>query len=191
VAAAVIWGLLASTKLIRKRGMPAQPLAQPGQPAQPLPAPGPNSYPYSADPVPVGVAPSPSYSATAAAPDGTVFAQPAPQAPASAKRNWVAYSLLGAGGVCLLTAVVAGAVGANRAKKLQDAALNHQPFDPSVQSSGKAANAVAVLFGIASFATGGVGGYLLWRGHGTAAPAVSVAPAVGQTVAGGSALLTF
>jgi tetratricopeptide (TPR) repeat protein len=175
----------------RKRGMPAQPLAQPGQPAQPLPAPGPNSYPYSPDPVPAGVAPGSSHSAMAAAPDGVVFAQPAPPAPAPAKRNWVAYSLLGAGGVCLLTAVVASAVGANRAKKLQDAAQNHQAFDPSVQSSGKAANAVAVLFGIAGLATGGVGGYLLWRGRGTSAPAVSVAPAVGQTVAGGSALLTF
>lgn len=175
----------------RKRGMPAQPLAQPGQPAQPLPAPDPNLYPNPSDPVPPRGAPGSSYSATAAAPDGVVFAQPAPSAPAPAKANWVAYSLLGAGGVCLLTAVIAGAVGANRAKKLQDAAQNHQPFDPSVQSSGKAANAVAVLFSIAGLATGGVGGYLLWRGHGTAAPAVSVAPAVGQSVAGGSALLTF
>ena len=63
-------------------------------------------------------------------PAGVVVGQSAPAAPAKPKSNWLAYSLLGVGGACLATAIVAAAVGASKAKKLQDASRNKQPFDP-------------------------------------------------------------
>jgi hypothetical protein len=40
-------------------------------------------------------------------------------------------------------------------------------------------------------ATGGTAGYLLWRRHKAAQPAVTIAPAVAPSYAGGAALLTF
>ena len=120
-----------------------------------------------------------------------VVGQSAPAAPAKAQSNWLAYSLLGVGGACLATAIVAAAVGASKAKKLQDASQNKQPFDPAVQANGKTANAVALVSGVAALAAGGVGGYLLWRGHRAKSASVSIAPAIAPSYAGGSALLTF
>jgi len=125
-------------------------------------------------------------------PAGVVVDGSFPAAPASPPpRNWLAYSLLGVGGACLLTATVAGAVGASKAKKLQDASQNKEPFDPAVEANGKTANVVAVVFGVAGLATGGVGGYLLWRGRKAESASVAIVPAVAPSYAGGSALLTF
>jgi tetratricopeptide (TPR) repeat protein len=124
-------------------------------------------------------------------PAGVIVGESVPAAPAKPQRSWLSYSLLGVGGACLVTATIAGAVGASKAKKLQDASQNHEPFDPAVQQNGKTANGVAVVAGVAGLAIGGVGGYLLWRDHTAARAAVAVAPAFSPTFAGGSALLTF
>jgi hypothetical protein len=120
-----------------------------------------------------------------------MFAQPSPAEPASPKKKWIAYSLIGVGGACLATTFVAAAVGASKAKKLQDASQNHQPFDPAVEANGKTANTVAIVSAIAGIAAGGVGGYLLWHWRGASAPAVTVVPVATPAFAGGSALLTF
>jgi uncharacterized protein HemX len=120
------------------------------------------------------------------------FEQPRQAEPASPKKKWIAYSLLGVSGACLVTTVIAAAAGASKAKTLQDASQNRQPpFDPAVESSGKKANAVAGVAAVVGIASAGVGGYLLWRWRDAAAPSVSVAPVAAPTFAGGSALLTF
>jgi tetratricopeptide (TPR) repeat protein len=181
----------------RRRGTPAQPPPQVVKPTQPLPPPIPNVFPASPGSGSAPVASNPTGTAPAAASlpqqqqSGEVLAQRAPVVPAPAKSNWLAYSLLGVGGACIVTAIVAAGVGASKAKKLQDASKNLQPFDPAVQANGKTANAVAFVSAIAAIATGGIGGYLLWRGHGTAPAAAAVVPVVGPAFAGGSALLTF
>ena len=177
----------------RRRGVPAQPV----QPPSPPPSPIPNAYPALPSPGPAPVAPVAPIPGPAAAPlpeqqaAPLVFAQPAPVEPAPPKSKWLAYSLLGVGGACLVTTVIAAAIGASKAKKLQDASQNRAPFDPAVESNGKTANSLAFVSAIAGIATGGVGGYLLWRGRGSAAASASVVPAVGPAFAGGSALLTF
>jgi tetratricopeptide (TPR) repeat protein len=179
----------------RRRGVPAQPPPQSVQPAQQVPPPVPAAYPAYSGPAPVPG--TPAQLAPAAAPmpeqqpDSVTFAQPAQAEPASSKKTWIAYSLLGVGGACLVTTFIAAAVGASKAKKLQDASQNRQPFDPAVEANGKTANTVAVVSVLAAIATGGAGGYLLWRWRGSAAPSVAVVPVAGLTFAGGSALLTF
>ena len=170
----------------RRRGLPGQPTPAPVQPAQPISPPGPGLAPGAPAPLAPAAAPSPE------PPPGVAFEQPGQAEPASPKKKWIAYSLLGVGGACLVTTVIAAAAGASKAKTLQDASQNRQPpFDPAVESSGKKANAVAGVAAIVGIASAGVGGYLLWRWRGAAAPFVSVAPVAAPTFAGGSALLTF
>jgi len=177
----------------RHRGVPGQPPAQQVQPAQPVsPPPGPaypapGSTPGAMAPLaPSAVEPMPEQR-----PGAVAFAQPAPAEPASPKKKWIAYGLLGVGGVCLVTTVIAAAIGASKAKALRDASQNRQPFDPSVESSGKTANSVAALSALVAIGTGGTGGYLLWRWRGSPASSVAVTPLVAPTFAGASALLTF
>ena len=171
----------------RRRGVGTPPPAElPRSPAPALPAPP----PYAAPPVPVTVA-EPAPETPAPPPAGLVLAPPARPEPARPGQSWLVYPLLGVGGACLVTAVVAAAVGASKAKKLQDASQNQQTFDPAVETNGKTANAVAVVFALAAVAAGGAGGYLLWRGHRVARPSVAVAPALAPSFAGGSASLTF
>jgi len=177
----------------RRRGLPGQPAPTPVQPAQPIPPPVTGFPPGAGGQTPPG-APAPLAPAAAPVlepPPGVVFEQPRPAAPASPKKKWIAYSLLGLGGACLVTTVIAAAVGASKAKTLQDASQNRQPFDPSVESSGKKANTVAAISAVVGIASAGVGGYLLWSWRGTAAPSVSVRPVAAPAFAGGSALLTF
>jgi tetratricopeptide (TPR) repeat protein len=154
------------------------PVVQPPPPVAPPPVSPP---PYSPRPGAEGES----------SPAGTIVAEPPPAEPPPPRRAWLTYSLLGAGGACLLTAAIAGAVGASKAKKLRDASQNREPFDPAVEQNGKTANAVAVLAGIAGLAAGGVGGYFLWRDIRAARATVSLAPALSPTFAGGSAVLTF
>jgi tetratricopeptide (TPR) repeat protein len=170
---------------------PAPPLAPPSTPV-PVPAANPPS-PEPAASAPAPVAPGPILPPTAAQPVGVAYAQPVPAAsPALAgKSNWLSYTLIGVGGTCLVTTVIAAAVGASKAKKLQDASQNNQPFDPAVQANGKTANVIAIVSAVAGVATGSVGGYLLWRGAGATPATASVAPIVAPNFAGGSAQLTF
>jgi len=179
----------------RRRGAPAQPPPQPVQPVQAVPPPATSVSPTYPEPTPVPGPPAPLEPAAAPLPKEqpsvVSFAQPAPTEPTSSNRKWIAYSLLGVGGACLVSTVIAAAVGASKAKKLGDASQNRQPFDPAVEANGKTANTVAAVSALAAIATGGVGGYLLWRWRGSSAPSVAVVPVAAPTFAGGSALLTF
>jgi len=166
----------------RRRGAGAQP-AEVGPPPPQVAPPLPPTLPPPALPPPA--------TAGAVPPADGIVARPTPVAPPPPRRTWLTYSLLGVGGACLVTAAVAGAVGASKAKKLQDASQNHTPFDPAVEKNGKTANVVAVTTLVAGVAVGGVGGYFLWRDHKAAHAAIAVAPAVSPTFAGGSAALTF
>jgi tetratricopeptide (TPR) repeat protein len=173
----------------RRRGGAAQP-AEAVPPSAPTP-PTAQVPPTGAVPAPIAPIEPPPMAEPGPPPAGVVVGESVSAAPAKPQSSWLSYSLLGVGGACLVTAAVAGVVGASKAKKLQDASQNHEPFDPAVQQNGKTANGVAVVAGVAGLAIGGVGGYLLWRDHKAARAAVAVAPAFSPTFAGGSALLTF
>jgi tetratricopeptide (TPR) repeat protein len=178
----------------RRRGVPGQP-SQQVQPAPAVSPPPTGAYPGSAGPesVPGATAPlAPAAQPMPEPPPGAVtFAQASPSEPTSPKKKWIAYGLLGVGGVCVVTAVIAAAVGASKAKTLQDASQNRKKFDPAVESSGKSANSLAALSALVAIGAGGTGGYLLWRWRGTPASSVAVAPLVAPTFAGASASLTF
>jgi tetratricopeptide (TPR) repeat protein len=109
----------------------------------------------------------------------------------------ISYALFSAGGACLVTALVTGAVAVSKAKQIADASKNHQVFDPSVQSSGKKYNAVAVVTGVTGLALGGAGLYFYLRsGHkaessGTANTRVSLFPLASPGFAGGGASVNF
>jgi tetratricopeptide (TPR) repeat protein len=118
--------------------------------AQPMQSPG-------IEPGPMVTAPAPEH------PIGVDLSQPAPVETQPHKSRLLPYTLIGVGGVCLLTSLVAAAAGASQAKKLQDASQNHDVYDPKIQSSGKAANALAFVAGLGALTSGGIGGYLLWR----------------------------
>lgn len=96
-------------------------------------------------------------------PVGIDLSQSAPVEPKPHKSRLLPYTLIAVGGVCLLTSLAAGAAGASKAKKLQDASRNHDVYDPTLESSGKAANALAFVAGVGALVSGGIGGYLLWR----------------------------
>jgi len=178
----------------RRRGVPGQPPQQvlPTPPVSPPPA---GVFPANQGPVtpPGATAPlSPTPEALPAPPSGAVtFSQPAPSEPASPKKKWIAYGLLGLGGVGVVTTVIAAAVGASKARALRDASQNRQPFDPALETSGKSANSVAALSALVAIGAGGTGGYLLWRWRGSSASSIAVAPVVAPTFAGAAALLTF
>jgi hypothetical protein len=120
-----------------------------------------------------------------------VVTEPIAPAPAASNRGWLVYSLFGVSGACLVTAGIAGAVGASKAKKLQDAANNRQVFDPAVEQNGKTANAIAVVAGVAALAAGGTAGYLMWRQRKSAPTSVSVLPVGSPSFAGASMLLVY
>jgi tetratricopeptide (TPR) repeat protein len=176
----------------RKRaGATPPPEPPPSLPPAPY-APGsaPPGYPAAGGVTPPPVAPV-TPPAAELPPAGVVADQPPPETPARADRAWLVYSLLGVSGASLVTAGIAGAVGASQAKKLKDASDNRQAFDPSIQSNGKAANAVAVVAGLVCLATGGTAGYLLWRQHKSAPAPVTLVPAAAPGYAGGAARFTF
>jgi tetratricopeptide (TPR) repeat protein len=167
----------------RKSG--TAPLAPPAPPAPPPSAPGAEAS-----------APIPGQAA------GTV-AQSAPSRPDKPSRV-LPYTLLSVGGVCLATWLVTGAIASNKAKQIADASKqpSHPVFDPSVQSSGKAYNALAVVTGLAGLAATGVGLYYYYRyrrairASGSAASAasrteVALFPLTGPGFAGGGARVNF
>jgi tetratricopeptide (TPR) repeat protein len=174
----------------RRRTGLSQPSAEPPPATAGPVAPPPTAAVPPGVPAPAAVEPPPAVPSVY--PPGVVVAPGTPPPPAEpAGRPWLAYSLMGVGGVSLVTAVVAGVVGKNQAKKLEDAAQNREVYDPTIQSSGKSANAVAVVATIVGVAAGGVGGYLWWRSRKAGQAQVTLAPAVAPSFAGGSALLTF
>jgi tetratricopeptide (TPR) repeat protein len=159
------------------------------------PAPGATSPPTAvAPPPPEVVTPPP----TTAQPPPVVTETVPP--PSTGKRT-SGYILLGTGAALIATAAISGAVAAKKAKDLGDLSKSGGVYDPKIQSSGKAANAVAVVTGLAGVAAAGVGALLLYTSHpaATAAaaasrkPPVAVAffPLVGPQVAGGGAQVTF
>jgi tetratricopeptide (TPR) repeat protein len=114
------------------------------------------------------------------------------------------YTLLSAGGACLVTSLVTGLVAANKAKQIADASKqpSHPVFDPSVQSTGKAFNAVAIITGVTGLAAGGVGLYLYYRYHRASRASATAAstpsqtevaffPLTGPGFAGGGASVNF
>jgi len=173
----------------RRRGLPGQPPPQQSQPAQAV-SPPPSAYPAYPEPAPAPLAPA-AAPLPEPPPGSLTFGQPAPSEPAAPKRKWIAYSLLGVGGACLLTTVIAAGVGASKAKTLRDASQNRQPFDPTVESSGKTANSVAVVSALVGLAVGGTGGYLLWRWRGSSTAPVAIVPVAAPAFSGASAQLTF
>jgi tetratricopeptide (TPR) repeat protein len=166
----------------RRRGGGAQP---------PAPLPGPVSPPPAGPPM----APGPGGQAPGTATDpplGPVdVAAPPPVAPPKSRRSWLTYSILGVSGACLLTATAAGVVAASKAKKVQDASKNGEPFDPAVESNGKTANMVALISGVAGLAMGGLGAYLWWSDRKASRTAVTIVPEVAPSYAGGSVALSF
>lgn len=164
-------------------------------PSQPLPPPVPaqGASPAQPEPSPPALPSAPEVAVPPVQPDGAAFAQ-APLAPApAAKSNWLPYTLIGVGGACLLTTVIAASVGASKTNKLQSAAQNRQIFDPAVESNGKTDNGVAWVSAVAGLASGGVGAYLLWQSHRdqTGSTTATVVPVVTSQVAGGFVQLAF
>jgi len=160
--------------------------------AEPPPRPAGNYYttPPVQEPSPVRQEPG---AVPAAAPVAKEPVGVAAQGPAEAptpKRNWLAYGLLAGGGACLVFSGVMAAVGYSDAQKVRDASKNHQSFDPSVEKNGKAANALAIVGLVVGVATGGVGGYFLWR-RSTPTTTAALVPALTPSYAGASAMLTF
>jgi len=179
----------------RRRGVPIQPPSPTLPPNQIPPQSTPGESATYPGQVPAQAAPGPLAPNAALLPEqpstAVSFAQPTPAEPVSPKKKWIAYGLLGVGGVGVVTTVIAAAVGASKAKTLREASQNRQPFDPAVESSGKSANAVAGLSALVAIAAGGTGGYLLWRWRGASGPPVGVTPVVAPTFAGVSAALAF
>jgi tetratricopeptide (TPR) repeat protein len=167
---------------------PVAPPPQPPLPGQPALA-SPAQRGYQAQPgSPTDLAPPPAAQPPLPGTDvGAATKQPV-QPPAQ-KWKWVPYALVGASGACLLTSIVAGAIGASKAKRLQDASQNHEVFDSSVEKSGKAANGVALVAALGAVLTGGAGGYLWWRARRQSSP--SVAAVVTPVFAGASATVPF
>jgi tetratricopeptide (TPR) repeat protein len=170
----------------RRMGGAAVPPMQPvpaqnnGYPAEPMPG----QYGGNAQPEP-GVASAPFVAAPALATHPEV--SPAPRA----KRNWLAYGLIAGGGTCLVVAALAAAAGNQDATKLKNASQNHQAFDPTVEKNGKAANTLGWAALAVGVVTGGVGGYLLWRGTGSKGSTAALVPTLTPSYAGASAVMSF
>jgi tetratricopeptide (TPR) repeat protein len=128
-------------------------------------------------------------------PAGTVVQPIQPVEPPPPKSRALPYTLLGVGGALIVTSVIAGAVAAQKAKDLTRLSKDKGNFDPQIEKSGKAANAVAIATGFAGVAVGIVGGIFLYNAmaHQVAAAPSSVAlyPMAGPGVAGAGASVTF
>jgi hypothetical protein len=102
--------------------------------------------------------------------------------------------LVSAGAAGLITAGITGYLAGKKGDDLTTASKNGGVFDPSLESSGKSLNTVAIVSVIGGGALAVVGTVLLVLSHkGTesGAPAATVAPVIGMGTVGASALLTF
>jgi hypothetical protein len=173
----------------------------PPRPSEAAPAPASGVAPA---PSPVAEPPPVAPEAAASAPISTQAAGTVvkPAASRSGRPSRVLpYTLLGVGGACLVTSLVTGLGAASRAKQIADASKqpNHPVFDPSVQSTGKTLNAVAIVTGVTGLAVAGVGLYFYLRVRRSSGLASSLTPGTqaalfplaGPGFAGGGASLNF
>jgi tetratricopeptide (TPR) repeat protein len=177
----------------RRSGAPPSPeIVPPVGPPPPLPpeVPPPGYPPLPGTPPPT-VPPTLPPGGAAEPPVAGIAGQPGPTAAAPASSNWLAYTLLGVGGAGVVTMGVAAAMGASKANQVRDAAKNGKAFDPSVESSGKAANTIAYVGAAVGVLAGGTAVYLLLRRPNAAEAQVSFVPALAPSFAGGAALVTF
>jgi hypothetical protein len=116
------------------------PVTSPPPPTLPAPAPAPIAGP----PAPLPAAPPPSTSPTPEAPLPVVSEGP------STARRVVSWSILGVGVACGAVALVEGLVARGKGNDLTTmSAAGNATFDPTIESSGKQANNLAIGFGIA------------------------------------------
>lgn len=173
-------------RLVETRHRSAMPPGAPDTPPEQVTAPP--IYPGGSPPTGIALPPPPP---PVSEPAATLAGEPPAEPPAQTGRRWLTYSLLGLGGASFVAAALAGAVGASQAKKLRDASDNRQTFDPAVESSGKTANAVAVVSALIGVAAGGVGGYLWWRDHNAARASITFVPTAAPAYAGAAARVSF
>jgi len=173
-------------------------------PESPTAAPAPAPQPVQ-QPVPLATPPAVSPTVQPV-PPASVAEQSKPEV-APARPSWLdrhsrtgAYVVGGAGGVCLVTSLVTGIIAAQKAKRLADDSKNpaHPVFDPSIQSSGKTLNKVAIITGASGLVLGGVGLYLFSRSQRVAEAArgevrkpVAFYPMAGPGLAGVGARVGF
>jgi tetratricopeptide (TPR) repeat protein len=192
--------ILAQEKIIEERKRVAATAAPPATTTQPAPAaaepaPAVPAIPPPPPPPPVEVTTPPPIAAQA--PPVTVTQ---PRAPSSSRSRVTGYVLLVGGAALIATAVVSGAIASKKGKDLTTLSQNRGVYDPSLQTTGKAANAVAVLTGLAGVAAAAVGGILIYTSRPVAevasaasGPPVEVAifPMAGPRFVGGEARVTF
>jgi tetratricopeptide (TPR) repeat protein len=118
-----------------------------------------------------------------------------PAEPPPPRSRVLPYTLLGVGGALIVTSVISGAVAAQKAKELTRLSKDRAEFNPSLEKSGKAANAVAIATGLTGVAVSIVGGIFLYNAiaHQVAAAPGHIAlyPIAGPQVAGAGASVTF
>jgi hypothetical protein len=110
------------------------------------------------------------------------------------------YVMFSAGAACLATSLVTGILANKEAKQLADDSKqpNHPVFDPSLQSSGKTLNTVAIVTGVTGLALGGAGLYLYFRSRrlseaeeSESAKPLALFPLAGPGLAGLGASMNF
>lgn len=171
--------------------------------ATPTPEGGPLMVPTPAPSAPPVAFPGPE---SPPPPVAAVVVQPKPAdkpaGPSWLDRNSRAgmYVMFSAGGACLVTSMVTGILANKKAKQLADDSKqpSHPVFDPSLQSSGKTLNTVAIVTGVTGLALGGAGLYLLFRSRhvaeaaeADAAKPLALFPLAGPGLAGVGASMTF
>ena len=154
---------------------PGPAVTQPLMPAQPMP-PGPGELPPSVAP---GPPPAP--------------AQPPPAAHSG--RRTAGVVLAAVGGAFLIGGAVCGLAAKADAKKVEDAASNHEQFDPSVEKAGRAAELLQWIgYGVGA-ASAAVGLILYSTAHASSeAPQpgrVALAPLAGPGLGGASMRVAF
>lgn len=116
-----------------------------------------------------------------------------PDKPAStAPKRWLPYTLMGIGGVGLLSAIVAGSIGSQKANKLANASKSGAIYDPAVAANGKTANGVAAISVLVGLAAGGTGVYFYRQmKKQDASSSASLFPVISSNYAGGVAHVAF
>jgi tetratricopeptide (TPR) repeat protein len=115
-------------------------------------------------------------------------------------RKIVAFSLIGAGAIAGGVAIYEGKVASDKANQVSSMSrkMPSVPFDPSIESSGKTANTVAIVLGITGGVAAAVGAVVLLTGGSSEARPVAATPGVarvtpwlGPTLVGGGVDFRF